>query len=143
MNSCYYIRHRRRVAVRRPGKRSGPQPADFACQAARLRVADHTGRIRVARSLQTDDTKHIQGAHVTTDTTTLITNLRTVLELTSTEIQIAEFRTSQARTDAVLQELTKNAENARTRAALIEATIRELGGSPTFFGPSWAALPLS
>ena len=30
-----------------------------------------------------------------TDTTTLITNLRTVLELTSTEIQIAEFRTSQ------------------------------------------------
>lgn len=70
-----------------------------------------------------------------TDTTTLITNLRTVLELTSTEIQIAEFRTSQARTDAVHQELTQNADNARTRAALIEATIRDLGGSPTFFGP--------
>lgn len=70
-----------------------------------------------------------------TDTTTLIANLRTMLELTSTEIQIAEFRTSQARTDAVHQELTKNAENARTRAALIEATIRELGGTPTIFGP--------
>ena len=70
-----------------------------------------------------------------TDTTTLIANLRTMLELTSTEIQIAEFRTSQARTDAVHQELTKNAENARTRAALIEATIRELGGTPTSFGP--------
>lgn len=69
------------------------------------------------------------------DTTTLIANLRTMLELTSTEIQIAEFRTSQARTDAVHQELTKNAENARTRAALIEATIRELGGTPTIFGP--------
>lgn len=70
-----------------------------------------------------------------TDTTTLVANLRTVLELTSTEIQIAEFRTSQARTDAVHQELSKNAENARTRAALIEATIRELGGTPTIFGP--------
>lgn len=70
-----------------------------------------------------------------TDTTTLIANLRTVLELTSTEIQIAEFRTSQARTDAVHQELAKNAENARTRAALIEATIRELGGTPTIVGP--------
>ncbi len=70
-----------------------------------------------------------------TYTTTLIANLRTMLELTSTEIQIAEFRTSQARTDAVHQELTKNAENARTRAALIEATIRELGGTPTIFGP--------
>lgn len=70
-----------------------------------------------------------------TDTTTLITNLRTVLELTSTEIQIAEFRTSQARTDAVHEELTKNAENARARAAVIEATIRDLGGSPTIFGP--------
>ncbi|MCF6386757.1 ferritin-like domain-containing protein [Mycobacterium sp. MBM] len=70
-----------------------------------------------------------------TDTTTLIANLRTVLELTSTEIQIAEFRTTQARTDAVHEELSKNAENARTRAALIEATIRELGGTPTIFGP--------
>ncbi|MGW0161360.1 ferritin-like domain-containing protein [Mycobacterium sp. NPDC003323] len=70
-----------------------------------------------------------------TDTTTLITNLRTLLELTSTEIQIAEFRTTQARTEAVLEELTKNAENARERAALLEATIRELGGSPSILGP--------
>lgn len=69
------------------------------------------------------------------DTTALITNLRTVLELTSTEIQIAEVRTGQARTEAVREELTKNAENARTRAALIEATIRELGGSPDILGP--------
>lgn len=69
------------------------------------------------------------------DTTALITNLRTVLELTSTEIQIAEVRTAQARTEAVREELTKNAENARTRAALIEATIRELGGSPDILGP--------
>lgn len=70
-----------------------------------------------------------------TDTTTLITNLRTVLELTSTEIQIAEVRTSQARTEAVREELTRNAENARERAAIIEATIRELGGSPDVIGP--------
>ncbi len=70
-----------------------------------------------------------------TDTTTLITNLRTVLELTSTEIQIAEVRTGQARTEAVRAELAQNAENARTRAALIEATIRELGGSPDIIGP--------
>lgn len=70
-----------------------------------------------------------------TDTTTLITNLRTVLELTSTEIQIAEVRTGQARTEAVREELSQNAENARTRAALIEATIRELGGAPDIIGP--------
>ncbi|WP_395308690.1 ferritin-like domain-containing protein [Mycobacterium sp. AMU20-3851] len=70
-----------------------------------------------------------------TDTTTLITNLRTVLELTSTEIQIAEVRTGQARTEAVREELAQNAENARTRAALIEATIRDLGGSPDIIGP--------
>lgn len=70
-----------------------------------------------------------------TDTTTLITNLRTLLELTSTEIQIAEFRTTQARTEAVHEELSKNAANARERAAIIEATIRDLGGSPSILGP--------
>lgn len=71
----------------------------------------------------------------TVTTSVLITNLRTLLELTSTEIQIAEFRTTQARTDAVHEELSKNAANARERAALIEATIRDLGGSPSILGP--------
>ncbi|MGN7781339.1 ferritin-like domain-containing protein [Mycolicibacterium sp. 22603] len=70
-----------------------------------------------------------------TDKTALITNLRTILELTATEIQIAEVRTAQARTESVRDELSANAENARTRAALIEATIRELGGSPDVLGP--------
>lgn len=70
-----------------------------------------------------------------TDTTTLITQLRAVLELTNTEIQVAQTRIAQARTDAVRRELTENASNARERAEAIESTIRELGGFPDVVGP--------
>lgn len=66
---------------------------------------------------------------------TLIAQLRTVLDLTHTEIQVAETRVSQARTDAVRRELTQNAENARIRAVAIEKAIRELGGFPDIIGP--------
>jgi hypothetical protein len=70
-----------------------------------------------------------------TDTTTLVTQLRAVLELTNTEIQVAQTRIAQARTDAVRKELTENAFNARDRAESIESAIRELGGFPDVIGP--------
>ncbi|MGV9677041.1 ferritin-like domain-containing protein [Nocardia sp. NPDC003482] len=71
----------------------------------------------------------------THDTTTLLTQLRAILELTHTETQVAETRIAQARTEAVRRELTENADNARARAADIEAAIRELGGFPEVVGP--------
>jgi len=72
----------------------------------------------------------------TTETeTTLLTQLRTVLDLTHTEIQVAETRVAQARTDAVRRELTQNAENGRIRAEAIEKGIRDLGGFPDTIGP--------
>ena len=55
-------------------------------------------------------------------TATLIAQLRTVLDLTHTEIQVAETRIAQARTDAVRRELTQNAEHGRTRANGCEDT---------------------
>lgn len=71
----------------------------------------------------------------TPDTSTLLAQLRTVLDLTNTEIQIAETRVVQARTDAVRTELTQNAENGRARAEAIEKAIRDLGGFPDVLGP--------
>lgn len=67
--------------------------------------------------------------------TTLLAQLRTLLDLTNTEIQVAETRVAQARTDAVRKELTENAQNARERAEAIEQTIRDLGGIPDVIGP--------
>ncbi|WP_006242323.1 hypothetical protein [Mycolicibacterium tusciae] len=67
--------------------------------------------------------------------TTLINQLRTVLDLTHTEIQVAETRIAQARTEAVQKELTQNANNARIRAVAIEKAIRDLGGFPDTIGP--------
>jgi hypothetical protein len=71
----------------------------------------------------------------TQDTAKLLAQLRTVLDLTHTEIQIAETRVGQARTEAVRRELTQNADNGRDRAEAIEAAIRELGGFPDVVGP--------
>jgi hypothetical protein len=70
-----------------------------------------------------------------TEVTTLIAQLRTVLELTHTEIQVAETRIAQARTDAVKKELTENARHGRERTLTIESAIRELGGLPEVVGP--------
>src|SRR5882757_5875714 len=72
---------------------------------------------------------------MTDTTTTLVTQLRAVLELTNTEIQVAQTRIAQARTDAVRKELTQNASNARDRAESIDSAIRELGGFPDVIGP--------
>lgn len=69
------------------------------------------------------------------DTTRLLAQLRTLLDLTNTEIQIAETRVAQARTEAVRRELSQNAGNGRDRAEAIESAIRELGGYPDVIGP--------
>ncbi len=69
------------------------------------------------------------------DTTRLLAQLRTLLDLTNTEIQIAETRIAQARTEAVRRELTQNAANGRDRAGSIGEAIRELGGYPDVIGP--------
>lgn len=71
----------------------------------------------------------------TSDTATLVAQLRTLLDLTNTEIQVAETRIAQARTEAVRRELTQNAANGRARAEAIEAAIRGLGGVPDVVGP--------
>ncbi len=68
-------------------------------------------------------------------TNTLIAQLRAMLDLTNTEIQVAETRVTQARTEAVRRELTQNAANGRARAESIEAAIRDLGGLPDVIGP--------
>ncbi len=69
------------------------------------------------------------------DTAKLLAQLRAVLDLTHTEIQVAETRVAQARTEAIRSELQQNADNGRQRAETIEATIRELGGVPDIVGP--------
>lgn len=71
----------------------------------------------------------------TNEITTLVTQLRAVLALTHTEIQVAETRIAQARTEAVERELTQNAEHAGQRALTIDAAIRDLGGFPDVIVP--------
>ncbi|OBI81124.1 hypothetical protein [Mycobacterium sp. E740] len=72
---------------------------------------------------------------MTNTESTLLNQLRTILDLTHTEIQVAETRIAQARTDAVRRELTQNAEHGRVRAEAIEKAIRDLGGFPDTIGP--------
>lgn len=69
------------------------------------------------------------------DTSRLLAQLRTLLDLTSTEIQVAETRVAQARTEAVRRELSQNAAHGRERAEAIERAIRDLGGYPDVIGP--------
>ena len=60
----------------------------------------------------------------------IITELRALLRLTETEIQVAETRRAQARTEVVERELAENADNGRLRATSIAAVLREEGGVP-------------
>ncbi|AYF72804.1 ferritin-like domain-containing protein [Nocardia yunnanensis] len=76
----------------------------------------------------------------TRDTTTLLTQLRAVRDLTNTEVQIAQTRIAQARTEAVRRELTENAEHGRARVQAIESVIRDLGGVPAVVGPLFGRL---
>ncbi|MGZ8178533.1 ferritin-like domain-containing protein [Williamsia sp. SKLECPSW1] len=68
-------------------------------------------------------------------TTPVRTQLSALLTLTHTEIQIAQTRVTQARTEAVARELTQNAANGRTRAVAIEEALRELDGLPEIIRP--------
>lgn len=65
---------------------------------------------------------------MTVSTTTIHQQLRTLLALTNTEIQIAETRQIQARTDAIRDELARNARDGRVRAERLEQALRERGG---------------
>lgn len=67
--------------------------------------------------------------------TTVLAQLRAIHQLTNTEIQVAETRLAQARTEAVQRELRQNASNARDRSVAIEKAIRKLGGVPDLVGP--------
>lgn len=70
------------------------------------------------------------------ETARLAAQLRTLLTLTNTEIQIATARQSQAGTEAVRDELTRNAGNAADRARDIESALRRLGGVPDVVSPA-------
>lgn len=60
----------------------------------------------------------------------IVTELRALLRLTETEIQIIETRRAQARTEAVERELAENGDNARERARDIASVLRSQGGVP-------------
>lgn len=75
-----------------------------------------------------------------TDTVKLITQLRALSLLTQTEVQVAQVRVGQARTDAVRRELQQNADKAAARAALLLSTLRELGGVPDVVTPALGRL---
>ncbi|MGB7364599.1 MAG: ferritin-like domain-containing protein [Rhodococcus sp. (in: high G+C Gram-positive bacteria)] len=72
---------------------------------------------------------------VSVDRATLVAQLRALLELTNTEIQVAETRVAQARTEAVGTELRENAANGRARALRIAGAIKELGSFPDVLAP--------
>lgn len=73
---------------------------------------------------------------MTVSTTTVHQQLRAILALTHTEIQIAETRQAQARTDAVRAELAGNARKGRDRAAAIEKALRERDGFADVLRPA-------
>ncbi len=65
----------------------------------------------------------------------MITQLRTMMALTQTEVQVARIRVAQARTEAVRRELTQNADNAEERTRAIAAELRRLGGVADVVSP--------
>lgn len=66
----------------------------------------------------------------TNDIATLITQLRVLGQLTRTEAQVARLRVVQASSDAVRDELRRNATDADARAARIAAALTGLGALP-------------
>ncbi|GAA2858508.1 hypothetical protein GCM10010472_14860 [Pseudonocardia halophobica] len=66
----------------------------------------------------------------------VISQLRTLEQLTRTEVQIARTRVAQARTDAVRRELRENGDNAERRAERIAAALRDLGEVPDVVAPA-------
>jgi len=65
----------------------------------------------------------------------IIAQLRSTLQLTQTEVQVARIRVAQARTDAVRRELTENARNAEDRIAEITRELQRLGGVADVVSP--------
>ena len=72
--------------------------------------------------------------------TTILTQLRLLVQLTQAEAQIARIRIGQARTDAVRRELEQNADNAEQRTSSILTALRELGGVPDVVTPALGRL---
>ena len=77
------------------------------------------------------------------NTAKIVEQLRALLQLTNTEISVAQTRIGQARTDAVRRELTQNSENAQERARLIEEALRDLDGVPDVISPAIGRLSAS
>ncbi len=75
-----------------------------------------------------------------TDNAKIIVQLRTLVQLTQTEAQIAEVRVAQARTEAVRRELTQNARHAGERTKALTDTLRDLGGVPDVLTPTFGRL---
>lgn len=65
----------------------------------------------------------------------MIAQLRSMLQLTQTEVQVARIRVSQARTEAVRKELTENARNAERRTEEITRELQRLGGVADVVSP--------
>lgn len=65
----------------------------------------------------------------------MIAQLRSMLQLTQTEVQVARIRVSQARTEAVRKELTENARNAALRTEEIAREMQRLGGVADVVSP--------
>ena len=74
------------------------------------------------------------------DTATLITQLRILLQLTRTEAQVARLRIAQARDGAVRQELAENATNADRRSRRIAGALRDVGTVPDPLTPTLGRL---
>ena len=78
-----------------------------------------------------------EGANLVTTngTSTLLAQLRTVLDLTNTEIQVAETRVARRAPKRSVASCHRTRRTADTRAIAIERAIRELGGLPDVIGP--------
>jgi hypothetical protein len=70
-----------------------------------------------------------------TDTTSLLTQLRALAQLTHTEIMVARNRIPQATSESVRLELERNARNAQERSEMLQNSIRDLGGVPDAVAP--------
>ncbi len=75
-----------------------------------------------------------------TDTNKTVAQLRALVQLTQTEIQIAQVRVVQARTEAVRRELQQNAQNAQDRSEALVEMLRDLGGVPDVLTPTFGRL---
>jgi len=70
----------------------------------------------------------------------LLAQLNALLRLTHTEIVIAETRRAQATRPEIERELATNADKGRERVALLERSIRDLGGVPDVVGAATGRL---